>query len=149
MVERNELWDIIGKELSYEEEAAYEEFFMREKTYTKKDIWNFISIGFDLYLVIFPMERFVYNNRDKSVYILDSIMFSPMEKERQRELDFGWRLDNLMIHKHIAGDELARRINVTPKMITNYRRGRIIPSFYKIQKICDTLICDMSYFTIH
>ena len=72
---------------------------------------------------------------------------SELKKEKRKreefQIRFGEHLKKFREKKGVSGAELARRCYMDKPNITRIEKGRINPSLYILQKICDALEIDM------
>jgi DNA-binding Xre family transcriptional regulator len=63
--------------------------------------------------------------------------------EEQFRTEFGNRLYRMMMCKNVTQLELSERTGIPQPRISNYIRGKNIPSFYNIDKISKALGCTL------
>lgn len=98
----------------------------------------------ELILILENGDKVLYNDTNNSVRNLPSDIDNMSEYEFKRE--FGIRLKKLMNKKGITQEELSEITEITRPMISNYIRGKSLPTFYNMDRIAKALDCSTEEF---
>jgi transcriptional regulator with XRE-family HTH domain len=62
-------------------------------------------------------------------------------------MNIGTKIRKLRIENKLSQDELAVKLNVAQRSISNFESNKSIPDFLIMQKICDIFQVDLGYFS--
>lgn len=90
-------------------------------------------------------ERYIYDDFEKTFRRVSKNSSEVTEEEFRRE--FGIRLRSVMWRKGLTQEELSERSGVSRTSISNYMRGKNIPSLYTMRKLAKAMGCSIEDFT--
>lgn len=89
-------------------------------------------------------SKVLYNDVENTVRYLPADSSNMSEKQFKKE--FGYRVKRIMIEKGVTQDELSEKTGIAQETLSRYICGKIVPSFYKIDKIAKALDCSVDEF---
>lgn len=124
----------------------YPRYFERIKSYDLIDNETAIRAYLD------NGDVFYYSHFDNIPGRVVSRMYTELDSEDQKEFawrfEFGRRLDEMMLTKHISREELSERTGISTGSISNYITGKRAPTMGKLIKIKEALGCSMKDLSI-
>lgn len=103
-----------------------------------KVVRTHVDSPLDLVVELTNGERYAYDDEWQSIRQLPS---TADLSEREFKREFGARLRKIMARNNVSQLELSERTDIDNCTISRYLAGKIIPSFYAIDKIAKALGC--------